>query len=178
MFNSRTQALENHAKLLEAVNLTAEEMQAYSDRIQKRAHAVPELTGLCEFSATIQLRRLLSVPARTWGATEIRWSTQLLDKLTGLKKRDGHAATLALACLGYARPDLPLALDAIQAPVPPLPPPAFEPDSQPLTYVPELEPVALVSDEELDPQTQADLAALRAQAALRAGEKKSTPRKR
>lgn len=103
MLPLRAQAKESHAALLEAVNLSAEQMQVYSDRIQKRARARPDLTRLCEFTGTIQVRRLLLVPPTAWQMLEVRWARHLLAKLNELKQVESTENTLALACLGYAR---------------------------------------------------------------------------
>lgn len=126
MLPLRTQAQAGYDKLQAAVNMTADEMQSLSDRLQKRVKAVPDLLAQCEFSATIQMRRLLQVSPRAWRALEVRWCAQMLEKLDTLKKQKGHPATLALACLGFRRGDLPKALDA--AGVAPLTPPAETPE--------------------------------------------------
>jgi hypothetical protein len=130
-------------------------MQRLSDRLQKRVKAAPELTVLCEFSATIQVRRLLQVPPRAWQVLEVRWCAQILEKLETLKKQKGPEATLALACLGFARGDLPKALKAVG--LDPTPTPAEMPE-------PLIKPLAETPDEELAPAEQAPLDELKVQA--------------
>lgn len=146
-------------------------MQALSDRIQKKAKIRPDLAALCEFSATMQMRRLRLVPPTAWQMLEVRWAGHLLAKLHELKQNAGVEATLALACLGFAREGLEEAIDRLGTPIQETPPPLVETpkpggkgkaektttrNKAALASSPEVE-----ADEELDADTQAMLAALR-----------------
>lgn len=153
MLPLRAQAQAGYDNLQQAVNLTADAMQSLSDRLQKRVKAAPDLLALCEFSATIQVRRLLQVPPRAWQVLEVRWCMQILEKLDTLKKQKGPEATLALACLGFARGDLPKALKAVGL----TPSPADTPESL-------IKSPAETPDEELAPAEQASPDALNVQA--------------
>lgn len=170
----RTDALAQYEKLTQAVNMSAEETLATSDRIQKRVKVHPELTALCEFSGTMQMRRLLTIPHRVWKVMELRWAEQMLAKLTKLKKDSSAGATLALACLGYARHDLAQVLAKLDAD--PEPEPVKKPTAKKAPAKAKKNEAAAIPvppleehpedalDEELDPETQAMLADLRKQA--------------
>jgi len=166
----RKQAIAGRERLENDINLTVAQTQAYSDQIQKRAKTHPELTALCDFTATMQIRRLRTVPPLTWTPLESRWCTQMVNRLGDLKKNKSPAATLALACLGYERKGLDKALKAldlqteqeVQAggrtrPAESLAEPMAEPGE---------------AEAELDPETEAMLADLKKQASLQAGVKK------
>lgn len=167
----RKQAIAGRERLENDINLTVAQTQAYSDQIQKRAKAQPELTALCDFTATMQIRRLRTVPPLTWTPLESRWCTQMVNRLADLKKNKSPAATLALACLGYERKGLDKALKALdlqaeqEAPSPPPSPPPAESLAEPMAEPGEAEA-------ELDPETEAMLAELKKQASLQAGVKK------
>ena len=169
----RAQAKTLHTQISDAVNLAPEVMQDYSDRIQKQAKNHPALTALCEFSATMQMRRLRLVPPTAWQVLEVRWAGQLLAKLAELKQNPDAAATLALACLGYQRDGLEEALELLGTPEaaelirdvpPPLPTGQAKPKRGKSTTrnTPAFEPAPEgMTEAELDPETEAQLAALR-----------------
>lgn len=170
----RTQALEGHAKLLKAVNLSADELLAYSDQIQKLAKNKPELTATCDYTASMQVRRLLLVPHRSWQALECRWCDQMTERLAELKKDKTPSATLALACLGYRREGLEQALailTQVKEAEPPAPLKAVRPKPAPQKAAVPVPPVHTLdeADDDLDPETQAMLADLKKAAEMQAG---------
>ena len=173
----RKQAIAGRKRLENDINLTIGQTQAYSDQIQKRTKAHPELTALCDFTATMQIRRLRTVPPLTWTPLESRWCTQMVNRLGDLKKNKSPAATLALACLGYERKGLDKALKALDL--------QAEQEVQDVLVLMQdggrtrpaeslAEPMAEPgeAEAELDPETEAMLAELKKQASLQAGVKK------
>jgi hypothetical protein len=168
----RPQILQPRARLLPLLPKDAEQVGRWSDRIQKLAKHNSELVRLCDFNQAAKLRRLIALPPPAWTKKEALWAQDALDQIESLREKPGPAAALALACFGIERDDLKEAIAMLEDAREKAKEPAASPPKAPeaeakLPKKPKekqkAKPQAEPDDEELDPKTQAELDALKAE---------------
>lgn len=164
-----------HSELIGLVDMDLGAIGTICDRIQKLARRAPEITALCELSQPQKMRRLLIVKPVAWGELELRWAKAAIGRILELKKIKGYPATLALACFGVGRKDLGQAMTALEkaaqaAPETavldepwPVPPPEAGSKAEKMPVLHSLKDLGVADndEEELDPETLAELAALK-----------------
>jgi len=120
------------------INLSADRVLEVSDQIQDRANARPDLTVLCKFDRSMQVRRLKNISPRNWNPSDWNNASAILDQIAALKTSTRQVENiLALAVLGvesdglkdalkflseaYAEPELVEIAAPVAAPKPTLP---------------------------------------------------------
>jgi len=156
-----------------------------ADHIQKLSKYRRDLCALCDFSQAQRIRRLLTVRAYAWRELEERWAKGALAEIERLRGQEGYPAALALACFGVWRPDLGDAIQelelakgraavsvetavqqqtAAREPEPEKPVAREKPKiTKTAKPVKPLESLDDLDEDELDPQTLAELEALKAE---------------
>lgn len=102
------------ADFLKRVTMSADRVLALSDQIHEASRDHLELTALCQFGRSMQVRRLRSVRPQNWNQTDYSNAQQICTSIESLIKdshKDDHA--LALAVLGVETTQLDAALRSL-----------------------------------------------------------------
>jgi len=103
------------AEILTTVTMGPDEVLAMSDRIQAKRQARPELTALCKFGRSMQVRRLRNNGPKNWNPADWACAQAVLDEVAALRRDAGQPEqALALAVLGVRTDGLERALAALE----------------------------------------------------------------
>lgn len=103
-------------RFTEVVVTSPDRVLNLADRIQDRDKHKPELTALCKFGRSMQVRRLRSVAPRNWHQGDYSNAESILEEIDSLIKNEAKPENaLALACLGVEVEELDNALVLIGA---------------------------------------------------------------
>lgn len=87
------------------------------DTIQHRVRVWPELTALCKFGRSMQVRRLRTVPHKSWKQVDFTASQGIVDEVNSLQAQpDSPAKFLGLAVLGVESDGLEKAMALLSQP--------------------------------------------------------------
>ena len=110
-----TQRAELALRFTAQIQMSADRVLELHDHIQQRNNRRPDLTHLCKFGRSMQVRRLKSVATRHWNQADWSNAQAVLDEVVTLEAQGpGVENVLALAVLGVESDALTEAMSALE----------------------------------------------------------------